>query len=197
MATEPRTARDALAAGSDALRRGAWEEARARFEAALENEETGEAWEGLGWAGWWLHDPDLTMRARECAYRAHRGAGDRAGNGRVAAWLASDYLEFRGEDAVARGWLERSHRMLDELPEGEEHGWLALNEGAYAADVGGDLERSAALAARATALGRKLGVADLEAVGLALEGIRASVAAASRRGCGCWTRRPWWPRARR
>ena len=149
MATKPRTAREALAAGSDALRRGAWREAREHFQAALAGEETGDAWEGLGWAGWWLHDPELTLRARECAYRAFRGADDRAGAGRVAAWLASDYLEFRGEDAVARGWLERSHRMLDDLPEGEAHGWLALNEGAYFADVGGDLERSAALAARA------------------------------------------------
>jgi tetratricopeptide (TPR) repeat protein len=171
MATEPRTAEDALAAGSDALRRGEWKEARDHFQSALAAEETGAAWEGLGWAGWWLHDPDLTIGTRERAYRAFRGAGDRAGAGRVAAWLASDYLEFRGEDAVARGWLERSRRMLDDLPEGEEHGWLALNEGGYAANVDADLERAGALAASATALGRKLGVADLEAVGLALEGI--------------------------
>ncbi|HEX2125027.1 MAG TPA: hypothetical protein VHF45_00535 [Thermoleophilaceae bacterium] len=171
MATEPRTVEDALAAGSDALRRGEWKEAHDHFQSALAAEETGAAWEGLGWAGWWLHDPDLTMGARERAYRALRAAGDRAGAGRVAAWLASDYLEFRGEDAVARGGLERSHRMLDDLPEREEHGWLALNEGGYAANVDADLECAGALAARATALGRKLGVADLEAVGLALEGI--------------------------
>jgi DNA-binding NarL/FixJ family response regulator len=171
METEPRAAQDAIAAGSDALRRGEWEEARDHFESALTTEQTGEALEGLGWAGWWLHDSGLTIGARERAYRAFRGAGDRAGAGRVAAWLASDYLEFRGEDAVARGWLERSHRMLDDLPEGEEHGWLALNEGGYTTNVEADLERAAALAARATALGRRLGVADLEAVGLGLEGI--------------------------
>ena len=171
MAAEPQTAQEALVSGSEALRRGAWSEARVHFEAALAAEDSAEAWEGLGWAGWWLHNAELTMGARERAYRAFRAAGQRAGAGRVAAWLASDFLEFRGEHAVARGWLERAHRMLDGLPESEEHGWLALNEGSYAMNVRGDLDEAAVLAARATGLGRELGVADLEAVGLALEGI--------------------------
>jgi DNA-binding NarL/FixJ family response regulator len=171
MTTESQTARDSLAAGADALRRGAWNEARERFEAAVAADESAEALEGLGWAGWWLHDAGLTIGARERAYRAFRAAGDPAGAGRVAAWLASDFLEFRGEDAVARGWLERSHRMLDDLPESEERGWLALNEGSYLVNVIGDLEEAARLAARAAGLGRELGVSDLEAVGLALEGI--------------------------
>src|ERR671922_1811971 len=171
MTTESQTARDSLAAGTDALRRGAWNEARERFEAALAADESAAALEGLGWAGWWLHDAGLTIGARERAYRAFRAAGDPAGAGRVAAWLASDFLEFRGEDAVARGWLERSHRLLDDLPDGEDHGWLALNEGAFAMNVRGDLDEAAALAGRAIALGRRLGVADLEAVGLALDGI--------------------------
>jgi DNA-binding CsgD family transcriptional regulator len=170
-AVDSQTAQQALDLGGDALARGAWEEAREHFEVALAAEQTGEAWEGLGWVGWWLHDADLTMRSRERAYRAFRAAGEARAAGRIAAWLASDYLEFRGDDAVARGWLERGHRMLDGLPEGEDHGWLALNEGAYAMNVVEDLDSAAALARRATQLGRALGVADLEAVGLALEGI--------------------------
>ena len=89
----------------------------------------------------------------------------------MAAWLASDHLEFRGDDAVARGWLERAHRLLDDVvPESEDHGWLALHEGSYAMNVSGDLDRAAALAQRGAALGRALGPPDLEAVGLALEG---------------------------
>jgi ATP/maltotriose-dependent transcriptional regulator MalT len=166
MSTDPQT----LAAGHHALRRGAWEEARAVFEASLAAEESGEAWEGLGWVGWWQSDAELTMRARERAYVAYRAAGDPGGAGRAAAWLASDFLEFRGEHAVARGWLERSHRMLDGLAEGEDHGWLALNEGSYVVNVADDLEAGAALAAHAAELGRRLGVPDLEAIGLALEG---------------------------
>jgi DNA-binding CsgD family transcriptional regulator/tetratricopeptide (TPR) repeat protein len=169
MATDQQTA--ALTAGDDALRRGVWEEARGHFDAAIAAEESAAAWEGLGWAAYWLSDADLTLRARETAYRAFRAAGDPAGAGRVAGWLASDFLEFRGEDAVASGWLERAHRMLDDLPECAEHGWLALHEGGYVMNVRGDLDATAELADRATTVGRKLGVADLEGIGLALKGI--------------------------
>ncbi|HET9740582.1 MAG TPA: helix-turn-helix transcriptional regulator [Solirubrobacteraceae bacterium] len=166
------TATQSLSAGHEALRRGAWDEARGHFEAAVEIAPSGGAWEGLGWAGWWLSDEQLTLGARERAYRAYRAEGDAAGAARVAAWLSSDHLEFRGDDAVARGWLERGHRLLEDVvPEGEDHGWLALFEASYAMNVAGDLDRAAALAVEAAALGRALASPDLEAVGLALEGI--------------------------
>jgi hypothetical protein len=161
MATEPETGHEAARSGGEAPR----------------------AREGLGGVGGWRGDDELTVRAREAAYVAFRAAGDRAGAGRVAAWLASDFLEFR-EDAVAHGWLERGHRMLDGLPEGEEHAWLALHEGAYVMNLRGDMACAAELARRAAALGRKLGMADLEAIGMALEGVtlvrRGSVEAGMR-----------------
>ncbi len=161
----------AIADGPAALELGDWERAREAFSAALEERETGAAWEGLGWAAWWLSDEALTLRAREAAYRAFRAEGDHAAAGRVAAWLASDFREFRGEDAVARGWLVRAHRLLDPLPESADHGWLALNEGSFALNVELDPGAAARHARFAARLGRELGVADLEAVGLALDGI--------------------------
>jgi DNA-binding CsgD family transcriptional regulator len=169
--TTPRTA-----GGAAALARGDWEAAREAFSAALEAEESGAAWEGLGWAAWWLSDEGLTLRAREAAYRAFRTEGDAASAGRVAAWLSSDFREFRGEDAVARGWLVRAHRLLDPLPESADHGWLALNEGSFALNVELDPEAAARHARLAARLGRELGVADLEAVGLALDGIAEVIA---------------------
>jgi DNA-binding NarL/FixJ family response regulator len=159
---------DLITTGARALARGDWAAARDAYAAAGE---APEASEGLGWAGWWLSDEALTLRARENAYRGYRSAGDDAAAGRVAAWLASDYREFRGEDAVGRGWLERAHRLIDPLPESADHGWLALNEGSFALNVAGDPEEAARLARFAARLGRELGVADLEAVGLAQEGI--------------------------
>ena len=167
----PPTTTSRIADGTDALRRGEWELARGAFSAALEVEETGAGWEGLGWAAWWLSDEALTLRAREAAYRAFRSEGDDGAAGRVAAWLSTDHREFRGEDAVARGWLVRAHRLLDPLPESADHGWLALNEGSFALNVELDPEAAARHARLAARLGRELGVADLEAVGLALDGI--------------------------
>ena len=171
MATDSQTAENALRAGEEALRRGTWEEARGHFEVALAADESAEAWEGLGWAGYWLHDAELTIEARERAYRAFRAEAQPAAAARVAGWLAADFLEFRGEDAVARGWLERGRRVLEGVPAGEDHGWLALHEGSYVMNVLGDMDQAGALAAKGAALGREFGVADLEAVGLALEGI--------------------------
>ena len=162
--------KDSLAAGEQALSRGDWTDARGQFEGALEAEESGEAWEGLGWAGWWLADEELTFRARQNAFRAYRDAGDPASAARVAAWIAADFREFRGEEAVGQGWLERARRLLANVPEGADHGWLALIECDFALNVDGDPERAVTLASYAADLGRGLGVPDLEALGLALEG---------------------------
>lgn len=159
-----------LAEPQAALARGAWERARDLFQAALDSER-GEPYEGLGWAAWWLNDEALTISARERAFRLYRAQGNAAAAGRVAAWIAADFREFRGEDVVGRGWLERARRLLDPLPVAAEHGWLALIEADFALNVDRDFDAALALARESGALGRRLGVADLEAVGLAQEGL--------------------------
>src|SRR5439155_20682418 len=52
-------------AGKDALRRGAWTEARAHLETSIAAGETAEALEDLGLAAWWLDDAALVFDARE------------------------------------------------------------------------------------------------------------------------------------
>lgn len=139
------------------------------FEEAAAAEETPEAFEGLSWAAWWQDDSDVVFDARGHAYRLYKKRGDPAGAARMATWLACDQLDFRGALAVASGWLARAHRLLDPLEPGPEHGWLAFFEG-YIANAGGDTARGLVLAAQAAELGRRLGVPDLEMLGLALEG---------------------------
>jgi ATP/maltotriose-dependent transcriptional regulator MalT len=165
--TQPRSAAS-LQAGHEALTRGAWEEARARFEAALEEEETPEALEGLSWSAWWLDD-EAVFDARERAFRLYRKRGDATGAARMATWLAADHLDFHGALAVASGWLQRAHRLLDPLEPKPEHGWLAFQDG-YVALTRGDAARAEELGTYAAELGRRFEVADLEMLGLALEG---------------------------
>jgi ATP/maltotriose-dependent transcriptional regulator MalT len=162
---------DELAAGHAALASGDWARARDLFESALAADESAAGWEGLGWSGWWLADEELTIRAREHAYRLYRAGGDDLGAGRVALWLAADFREYRGEEAVERGWLERAHRLLDPLPEASEHGWLMLMDADAALNVARDLGAVTAFAAGASEVGRRFGVPDLEAVGLGMEGL--------------------------
>jgi hypothetical protein len=162
---------DTLAEGRKALADGRWERACELFQSALSARESADAWEALGWAGWWLAEEELTFRARERAYGLYRAAGDAPGAGRVATWIAADYREFRGEEAVGRGRLERAYRLLDSLPETREHGWLMLTDADFALNVDRDLDAVMVFARTASQLGGRLGVPDLEAVGLGLEGL--------------------------
>jgi LuxR family transcriptional regulator, maltose regulon positive regulatory protein len=66
---DPTPLDDALAAGRDALARGAWQEARSLFEDALTHDELPEALEGLSWAAWWQEDAAACIDARERGYR--------------------------------------------------------------------------------------------------------------------------------
>lgn len=160
-----------LSAGQEALGRGAWEEARARFDAALDETETAEALEGLSWAAWWLNDAEALFDARLRAYRLYRVADDPRGASRMALWLASDHIDFRGEPAIASGWRWRARRLLQDLDPCPEHGWLLLIEGAFAVEVQDDPAAGKRLGAEAAEFGRRLGVIDLEMLGLAMEGI--------------------------
>jgi LuxR family maltose regulon positive regulatory protein len=159
----------ALADGRDALRRGEWQAARETFERALEQEETPEALEGLGLAAWWLDDAATTFEARERAYGLYLEQGDCLGAGRVATAIARDYEIYRGEPAVASGWVQRGRRQLEGLEQSVEYGWLCLREGEIA--LRSDTGEARRLAAEGAAVGRALGSVDLEMTGLALEGL--------------------------
>src|SRR5207249_8393067 len=159
-----------LEAGWAALGDGDWERARTCFEECLAESESPEALEGLGWAAHMLNEDRPTFDARERAYRLYLGRGDRGSAARIAAWLAADCLLFRGEPAVANGWLQRAHSLIDGLDAGVDHGWLAIHEGHIAVALDEDTAKARRLAARAVELGRAFGAPELEMLGLGLEG---------------------------
>ncbi len=159
------------AAGRAALARNEWEEARRCFQAAVDADSTPEAYEGLAEAAWWLSDEAATFDARERAYRLYRERGDAPAAARMAMWLATDSVEFRGEPAVANGWIQRAHRLLDGLEPGPAHGWLAVWEGHLALMLDNDTPTARRLAGQAVALGRSLGDVDIEMLALAVEGL--------------------------
>jgi LuxR family transcriptional regulator, maltose regulon positive regulatory protein len=160
----------AVEAGLEALGRGAWEEARSAFERSLRADESPEALEGLGMAAWWLEDDGTVIDARRRAFRLYQDRGDRRGAARVVATgLALDHY-FRGEHAVANGWIRRAHRLLEGIEQCPELGWLAIFEAHMALRVDHDPATAQELSAQAVALGRSLGNIDLEMLALAYEG---------------------------
>jgi ATP/maltotriose-dependent transcriptional regulator MalT len=160
-----------LQACQAALHRGAWAEARACFEAALQIEETPEALEGLGISAWGLNDAAAMFDAREQAYHLYRQRGDSRGAGRLAANLAMDHFYVRGEDAIANGWLQRARRLLAEMEPCPELGWLAVTEAQITMWVAHDPVAVQRLCAQAASLGKALGDLDLEMLALAVEGL--------------------------
>jgi DNA-binding NarL/FixJ family response regulator/transcriptional regulator with XRE-family HTH domain len=162
---------DHVGAGQAALDRGAWSEARACFEAALRGAETPEALEGLAAASWWLEDSPAVFAARERAYRLVRAHGDRRAAGRLATELGYDYAVFPALLAVSSGWLQRAHRLLDDLDPLPEQVWLALREAELAYHNEGDMDRVRRLANHAMELASRLGLLDPQMMGLAIEGL--------------------------
>jgi ATP/maltotriose-dependent transcriptional regulator MalT len=162
--------RDLLLEGGDALRRGAWTEARAQFEAALREREKPEALEGLAMAAQWLVDRETVFVARERAYRLYRERRSPRDAARVAIQLAWDYRTFRGEPAIATGWLQRAHDLLSDEEPSSEHGWLALREASVLL-ADGQLAAARELTRGAVELGRSLSDVDLEMTALALDGL--------------------------
>jgi len=163
--------RDPLAVGRDALDRGAWDEARTHLTASVVERETPEALEDLGLAAWWLDEPALTFDSRERAYALYREHHDARGAARVAIWLVWDYLAFRGDFAVASGWLERARRLLVGKHDAPEYGWLMIREAEVALFRRHDPSAAITSAARAAKLGRELADQGIEFTALGLEGL--------------------------
>ena len=88
----------------------------------------------------------------------------------MALWLAWDTAAFRGEQAIANGWLQRAHRLLADRPDATEHASLALRSGIFALLDDGDPEEAERLASEAVRIGQALGAVDYEMVGRALHG---------------------------
>ncbi len=157
--------------GRAALERGDWKTAKQVFEQALTKEESPTALEGLGLAAWWLDLADVVFDARERAYRAYLDRGDPVSAARVAVWLAWDTAAFRGEQAVANGWLQRGRRLLESHPDAPENAWLALRAGVFALlEEEGDPDEAASLATDAIRIARQARSVDFELLGRAVHG---------------------------
>jgi LuxR family transcriptional regulator, maltose regulon positive regulatory protein len=161
---------DAVAEGRAALWRGAWREARSRFEEALAAEESPAAYEGLGVAARYLLDADGAVAAHERGYRLAREQRDVPSAARLAAQLALDAYGF-GRIAEANGWAERASLLTEETGPSEGRA-LALGLRAHLAMLArNDPGEAIRLAREALEVARAAGASDMELVALALEGL--------------------------
>jgi class 3 adenylate cyclase len=126
--------------------------------------------ERLGEAAWWSARPKESLDAFERAYAADLSEGNVRRAAFVAVRLANEYLERR-DSALWNGWVRRAARLLEDQPEGVEHGYLELELARGVALLGrGSLEESMERSRRALDIGTRFGDRDLQAFGLVLQG---------------------------
>ena len=167
MCTDER--RGAMEEGRAALARGAWAEARVRFAASLVQEETAEAYEGLGVAARYELDVSAAFEAHERGYRLARSRGDVAAAAQLAIQLGYDAYAFRGP-GEASGWVERAALLVDGEPPSAAAASVPMLR-AHLALGNHDPVSSRAESARAIALARDAGAVDVEMLALGLNGL--------------------------
>ena len=144
-----------------------------RWADAIELLGAAEALDGLGLtdladAQLWAGHPHEALDTRQRAHQAFLDAGDRRSAALVAMTLCVLFAA-RLRSTVAAGWFQRAQRLLEDEPEGPEHGFLA---GVAALSTMHTDDPAAALVAarRAYEIGVRFEVADLQALGLCFEG---------------------------
>ena len=150
--------------GWAALNAGDAATARAAFEGALAEVETGSGREGLGQALYLQRDYSGAIKQHERAYAAYRREGQTVAAARVArilAWITGNVL---GDWAVQNGWLARALRILAEVGEdAPEHGWVLIIRSYTEPDAGA----REAMFREAIAIGRRFADPNIEIESLA------------------------------
>ena len=124
--------------------------------------------EGLAEAAWWLGRMQESIGRYTEAYRRYLDDGNGCGAGRTALLLAI-HTRLVGEAVQSAGWLNRAQRLLHELVECAEQGYVLYLQIAGRMG-GGDLDGALADARRMQDLGRRFHDPTLNALGVYFEG---------------------------
>ena len=161
---------DLLEVGREAVRKNQWSEAVAALEAAGDAILSPDDLVLLADALWWAGRPDDGIEVFERAFASYEREGRYSEAASIGARLAYFALR-RLSISVAGGWISRVERLLEGKPESIGHGWLTVIYVAKALMVDHDPDLAISLADEAVALGRRFGVAGIEALGMSFKGI--------------------------
>src|SRR5690242_7217642 len=156
-----------LAAGQVALANADWPGAQAAFQAALHEQDSPEAHDGLGIALWWLNDIAASHQHRAAAYTAYRRRGDYRQAALIAVWLAREQVFLNANASAMNGWFARAQRLLEQIEASPEHGWFAL----FRASMVDTPDVLARVAGQAIEIARQHDDTDLEIAALAFGGL--------------------------
>lgn len=134
-------------------------------------------------ATWWLGNIPESQSVAEELYRVLAAGGDRPAAAMKAIVLSLQW-GMRGDFMVASGWLNRARRLLEDLPDGPEHGYLLYLESAMSLDLEEDPGPAQAAAARLESLARRLADPTLGCFARVLAGLADVRAGRTEKGFG-------------
>jgi tetratricopeptide (TPR) repeat protein len=159
-----------LEAGRQAFARQDWEAAwRLLSEADASSPLEPADLEKLGEAGFWTNRHEESYPFRQRAYQGYLKAGD-AEHAAFAALMLTIHHASRMDLAVAGGWYAKAERLLETLPESFAHGYLAFVT-ALLQEASHDWSAVLETAGKLYGVGCRCGDPDLQALGLAFQGL--------------------------
>jgi DNA-binding CsgD family transcriptional regulator len=158
-----------LTAGLDAINRADWKVAEDVFREAATLGESPEVLDGQATALWWQGRLEEARQLRERAFSAFKARGDLGAAAWIALMLSSQYARVSGNEAAARGWAARSHRLIAKAGPCAEAGRVLL----ISALAGSDWREVERAAAQAMDIAKRFGDVDFEILALAYGGLAA------------------------
>jgi len=149
---------------------GEWEKAKKFLVEAINEEETPEAYEELGWTCWWLNDASGVFENRTKAFNLFIQKDDKLGAVRNACWIGVDYIEFKGEFAVASGWFKRAENLLEGLSPSSELSMFKILKARWTFQVDKNSELAFKLLDESLQISKSLKNVDNEMLAEALKG---------------------------
>lgn len=154
-----------------AMANGRWKEARDLLEQHLEQAHSAELFEALARACWWLNDFPPLFQYRLRAYEAFVQEGNKKGAARNAGWLGLDYLEIKGEFAVANGWFQRAANLLQDVEDCWELAFITLLKARVCFMQEPTNEAALRLVEESISISRRVGSIDGEMMGTGVKGL--------------------------
>jgi class 3 adenylate cyclase/tetratricopeptide (TPR) repeat protein len=156
-----------LQAAREAARRFAWREVVDLLEQAVAGGEevTADDFALWGEAAWWVGSLDDSISVRERAFATYQANGENRPAAIVAIALAKDHFA-KGSGPVGTAWMQRAERLLEDVDECVEHGWMARMRSVFALEGLKDAAAALDHAERAYEIAQRFGDRDLFAVAL-------------------------------
>jgi DNA-binding CsgD family transcriptional regulator/intracellular sulfur oxidation DsrE/DsrF family protein len=150
---------------------GQWKQARDLLEQHLQQTCSAELFEELARACWWLNDFTPLFEYRLKAYEAFVQEGNKKGAARNAGWLGLDYLEIKGEFAIANGWFQRAANLLQDVGDCWELAFITLLKARVCFMQQPTNDAALQLVEESISISRRVGSIDGEMMAIGVKGL--------------------------